>query len=94
MPWRLDDTIGKIRVPAMLGLAASNRPRRALLVGIADHQKHVRTLFASADRKIERDDRPDVGTAGRGSNKGHVGACRGAARPQDTQQAVHRRRLW
>jgi hypothetical protein len=29
----------------MLGVAASNRPRRTLLMGIAYHQKHVRALF-------------------------------------------------
>ena len=78
-PRRLDDTIGKICASAMLGVAASDRPRRTLLMGIADHQKHVRALFASANRKIERDNRPDVRTAGRGSNKGQVRACRTAS---------------
>ena len=38
----------------MLGVAASNRPRRTLLMGIADHQKHVCALFASANRLTER----------------------------------------
>ena len=38
----------------MLGVAASNRPRRTLLMGTANHQKHVCALFASANRLTER----------------------------------------
>jgi hypothetical protein len=92
-PWSLDDTISEICTPAVLGVSMSDRARCVLLVGIADHQEHTRAFGAGTNRKIKRDNRPDIRAARRRGDKCHVGALRAASRPQNARQPMHRRRL-